>query len=176
MATAHQVRSADTETRAHSERSRPVGLDSAAATAKIGEAARTASAAQHRVAEVIAERGRELSEGVARASDVYRDSTEFAADRMNAVLSSYAVLAGGMQEVQRTYMDMLQRSIETAAQGPREFLRCTNLSEVAELQHELLKKGLDEWLDGGTKLLRVSSRIAENAVRPIEQRVHGHAA
>jgi hypothetical protein len=114
-------------------------------------------------------------EAVRKAGNAYRESSEFATDRINALLSAYAVLANGAQEIQRTYLEVLQHSMEVATAGQREFLHCKNLSDVAELQRDLLRKNIDEWLEGGSKLLRVSGRIAEDAVRPIEDRI-GHAA
>ena len=135
-----------------------------------------AAEATRHIANAFDQQNKHLAEGMAKASDFYRESTEYAADRMSALLSAYAVLATGAQEIQRTYLEVLQRSFEMATTGPREIMRCSSLSEVAELQQGMLRKGIDEWLDSSSKLLKTSGRIAEDVVRPIEERVRQEAA
>jgi len=120
--------------------------------------------------------GRLEAKGARKTGDAYRDSSEFATERMNALLSAYAVLASGAQEIQRTYLEVLQRSMEMAAAGQHDLMQCKSLSDVAEVQRDLMRKNLDEWLEGGSKLLHVSSRIVEDAVRPIEDKIRREAA
>jgi hypothetical protein len=129
----------------------------------------------HAGADIAAPAGEGAAE-IVKAGDVYRDSTEFAAERMKALLSAYSVVAGGLQEIQKTYAEALRRSMEMAASGPRELMQCKSLEDVAVLQREMLCRGLDEWFDSSAKLLGVSSRIAEDAMRPGEEKAHREAA
>ena len=136
-----------------------------------------AVAAAEDPAQSAARQGQKISaEATSRATDVYRESTEFAAERMRVMLSAYSVIAGGLQEMQKTYVEALQRSMEMAASGPREMMQCKSLSDLASLQRDLLRRGLDEWFESGSKLIGVSSRIAEDAMRPVEEHHHQAAA
>lgn len=155
----------------------PISTEAATLAEDAGQvAAEAATHATRLVADAIEQHSKHLSEGMAKAGDFYRESTEFAADRMNALLSAYAVMASGAQEIQKTYLDILQRSFAMATTGPGELMRCANLSEVAGVQQDLLRKSLDEWLESSSKLLRVSGKVAEDAVRPIEALVRHEAA
>ena len=140
------------------------------------EGAAAAEQASRQTVHVMEQQSKRLSEGMAKATDFYRQNAEFAANRMNALLSAYSVLAQGAQEIQKTYIEVLQHSFEMATTSPRELMRCTNLSEMADLQQDLLRRGIDEWLEGGSKLLQVSGRVAEEAIRPIQERVRQEAA
>ncbi len=136
-----------------------------------------AVAGAEETAQAVGREGRKMSEEMTtRAADVYRESTEFAAERMRAMLSTYSAIAGGLQEIQKTYVEALQRSMEMAANGPREMMQCKSFSELASLQRDLLRRGIDEWFESGSKLIGVSSRIAEDAMRPVEERMHHQAA
>jgi hypothetical protein len=133
--------------------------------------------AAEETAQAMSQDGRKISEEMStRAADVYRDSTEFAAERMRVMLSAYSAIAGGLQEIQKTYVEALQRSMEMAANGPREMMQCKSFSDLASLQRDFLRRGLDEWFESGSKMIGVSSRIAEDAMRPAEDRTHQAAA
>lgn len=127
-------------------------------------------------AQNVAHQSRKASDEMTHAADVYRESTEFAAERMKALLSAYSVLSGGFQEIQKTYVEVLQRSMEIAANGPRELMQCKSVSDLASVQRDLFRRGLDGWFESSSKLIGVSSRIAEDAMRPAEERASRAAA
>ena len=118
----------------------------------------------------------QATEEVAKVGDAYREGAALATSRMSAMLSAYEAMASGLQEIQKTYLEALRRSVEMASAGPRELMGCKNFSDVAEVQRELVCRGLDEWFDSSAKLLAVTSRIAEDAMRPVEEHAHRDAA
>lgn len=113
---------------------------------------------------------------LAKVGESYRDGAALAAGRMSAMLGAYEVMAVGLQELQKTYLEAVRRSVEMASSTPRELMGCKSFSDVAEVQRELVCRGLDEWFDNSAKLLAVSSRIAEDAMSRIEERAHREAA
>jgi hypothetical protein len=46
-------------------------------------------------------------------------------------------------------------------------MQCRNVTEFAETQRELFRKGVDAWVDTNRRLLDISGRIAEDAMRPV---------
>jgi hypothetical protein len=131
----------------------------------------TIAAGARETASRIDETAQDAAKDIAAAGDLLRDTSDFAADRMNALFSSYAVLANGAQQLQHTMLAAWQQSWETAASSPGEFLQCRSLTDVATLQRDLLRRGIDGWLDANTRLLKLSGSIAERAVEPIADRI-----
>ena len=110
-----------------------------------------------------------LPESMAKAGDAYCDGAELAADRVRILLSTCEVLASGARDIQQTCLDTVQRSLQRTASSPRELMQCANWSAVADLQHNLFRDALDEWLDSSSKLLHASSQMAEAAMRPLAE-------
>ncbi len=137
------------------------------------EAVETAAAATREATGRISQRVQDATKDMSEATGTLRDTSGYAADRMNALLSSYAVLANGAQEFQQKMFEIWQNSWDMAANTPGELLQCRSLTDFAELQRDMLRKGIDSWLDVNSKFLRLSGNLAERAVEPIEERL-GH--
>jgi hypothetical protein len=125
---------------------------------------------QRRLADSIAEQSGRTLESVAQASEIYRDATGATTEDMTALLSSYSVMAKGLQDIQRAWIDALQRSLRTGAKAPQSMLGCTSFSDVAATHRELIRESMDAWLEGNARMLRLAGKIAEDAARPIEMR------
>ena len=156
--------------------SRPTD-DLAKAAASNGSPEReTAKAAQkvaessRRLADTLTEQNDRTLEAVAQAGAIYRDATGTTTEDVNALLSSASVVAKGMQEIQRAWIDALQQSLQATARAPQTMLRCTTFSEMAATHRDLLRESMDTWLQGNARLLRLAGKIAEDAARPIEGR------
>lgn len=125
---------------------------------------------QRRLADTITEQSGRTLEAVAQAGEIYRDATGTHSEDVSALLSSASVMARGMQELQRTWMEAVQKSLQTAAKAPQTMLRCTTFSQMAETHRDLLRESMDTWLEGNARMLRLGGKIAEDAARPIESR------
>lgn len=125
---------------------------------------------QRRIADQITEQGGRTLESVAQASEIYRDATGAHTEDMSALMSSYSVVAKGMQDMQRAWLDSVQKSVQTGAKAPQDMMRATTLSELARIQRDLMRQGMEVLLEGNAKLLRLAGKIAEDAARPIEDR------
>jgi hypothetical protein len=125
---------------------------------------------QRRIADTLTEQGGRTLESVAQAGEILRDATGAHTEDMTALLSSYSVVAKGMQEMQRTWFDAMQKSVQATAKAPETMMRCTTLSDLARTQRDLMRQGMEVLLDGNARLLRLAGKIAEDAARPIEDR------
>jgi hypothetical protein len=123
-----------------------------------------------KIADQITEQGGRTLESVAEASEIYRDATGAHTEDMSALLSSYSVVAKGMQDIQRAWLDSVQKSVQTGAKAPQDMMRATTLSELARIQRDLMRQGMEVLLEGNAKMLRLAGKIAEDAARPIEDR------
>src|SRR5262249_18757198 len=141
------------------------------------EAVQAAQQAAHKVAEgqrhladTITEQSGRTLESVAQAGEIYRDATGAATPDGSPLLSAASVVAKGMQEMQRTWIEAVQQSLQTSARAPQTMLRCKTFSEIAETHRDLLRESMDAWMQGNARLLRLAGKIAEDAARPIEGR------
>ncbi|MBV8169603.1 MAG: phasin family protein [Alphaproteobacteria bacterium] len=125
---------------------------------------------QRRIADTLTEQSGRTLESVAQASEIYRDATGAHTEDMSALLSSYSVVAKGMQDMQRAWLDSMQKSVQTGAKAPQDMMRATTLSELARIHRDLLRQGMEVLLEGNARMLRLCGKIAEDAARPIEDR------
>jgi phasin family protein len=100
--------------------------------------------------------------------DVYAAATERSAERVQAMVSSALVMGRGIQKLQRAWLEMLDRSMQSAAQRPRDLLRCKTLTEVAEVQRELYADTVNNVFESSGRLLDLASRAAQEAARPLQ--------
>jgi hypothetical protein len=105
------------------------------------------------------------------ASRTTREATRTAHDLSGAFAKSYGVFADGIQQLQHGYWRIVQQSVDIAASAPAEILKCRNLSELSLLQREIFHKYLDGVVDANRTLMDVSTRVAENAVRPLNGQI-----
>ncbi len=134
------------------------------------QAAQKVAEGQRRLADTITEQSGRTLESVAQAGEIYRDATGATTEDVTALLSSCSVVAKGMQEIQRAWIEALQQSLQTTARAPQTMLRCTSFSEIAASHRDLMRESMDTWLQGNARLLRLAGKIAEDAALPIEGR------
>jgi hypothetical protein len=126
--------------------------------------------AQAPLAEVGYEQGRRFAAASARIADLYREAAERSADDTHALVAAFSSLGRGLQQWQHACFDLMSRSLERAA-GRREALfRCRSAVELAEAQRDLYLDGIDTLFTSSVTLLELSSRIAQDAVRPLQER------
>ena len=134
------------------------------------EAAHKMAESQRRLADTITEQSGRALESVAQAGEIYRDATGATTEDVTALLSSYSAVAKGIQEIQRAWIDALQKSLQANAKAPQTMLRCTSFSEIAQAHRDLMRENMDALLAGNAQLWRIAGKIAEDAARPIESR------
>jgi hypothetical protein len=123
-----------------------------------------------RIADTITEQGGRTIEAVSRAGEIYRDATGATTEDMTALLSSYSVMAKGLQEMQRAWIETVQKSLQTSAQAPQSMLRWSTFSDMAQGHRDLLRESMGMLLESNARMLRIAGKIAEDAARPIEDR------
>ena len=65
-------------------------------------------------------------------------------------------------------MEWLGRGLRSSARASQELMRCTTIEQLAGVQRNFLKESIENLLEGSAQMLRISSRISEDARRPIE--------
>jgi phasin family protein len=130
----------------------------------------TAADTQRRVADSAAEQGGRVLAALSRAGEIYRSAIAATAEDMTALLSSYSVVVRGMQDVQRTWLETVQRSVQSSVRAPQTMIGASDPCEVAQRQHDLMRESMDALLEGNGRLLHQVGKLVEDAARSIEER------
>lgn len=105
-------------------------------------------------------------EGAAAARTVGRDA---GAD-LSALLAASSAMLRGWQELQRAWIDTMERTLRTSAQAPQSLLRAGSLPEMMRVHETLMRDTLEAMMAGSRRMLEITGRTARDAARPIEQR------
>lgn len=142
------------------------------ATQEAAEAARrvTQEAAEgaRRFGEEAAERG---SGAILAAAEIYNETAQLTAQDLQAIATLSSIAAGGLADMRQAWMEWVGRSLRTSTRATQQLLRVKSLEQLADLHRSFLKESFDNLLEGSAQLLRISSRVSEDARRPIEDRV-----
>jgi CBS domain-containing protein len=111
-----------------------------------------------RTAGQIGEIGKRMAEAAERTTEDLR------------TLMSLPGFGGGMEQVQQVMTGLVHHMIEVNLQANREILRVANPGTVIELQQRFARRYLNGLIESSAEILRVSRQIADEALRPIEQR------
>jgi len=142
------------------------------ATQEVTEGARRvaqdATEATRRATQEITERG---ADAMMKAAEIYNETAQVTADDLQAIATFSSIAAGGLSDMRQAWMEMLGRSMRSGARATQQLLLVKSLDQLADLQRSFLKESFDNLLEGSAELLRISSRVSEDARRPIEERV-----
>lgn len=127
--------------------------------------------ALRRGGEAVAEHSERATDAVRAAAGIYNESAQLSAEDMQAIATCSTIAAGGLGELRQAWMGWLGRSLRAGARASQEMMRCTTIEQLAEIQRSFVKESFDSLLEGSAEMLRISSRVSENAARPIENRV-----
>lgn len=135
------------------------------------DAAEHARQTAERVGGTMQRQAAELSEGLSRAGEQMRDTAQATAEDMRALMAAQSAATHHLQEMQRMVLDLAQRQLARSMRMPQDLMRCTSLPQFAEYQRQLFSETMNDALAGGAQVLDIARRIAEDAARPLDQRV-----
>lgn len=107
---------------------------------------------------------------VLAAAGIFNETAQLSAEDMQVIATCSSIAAGGLGEMRHAWLEWLGRNLRASARASQELMRCTTIEQLAEIQRGFVTETLDNLLEGSAQLLRISSRISEDAARPIEDR------
>jgi phasin family protein len=99
------------------------------------------------------------------------DAMAFSKGNVDAFVKSSSIAAKGVQDVASLFAEMARTSMEENMAASKKVFECKTPQEVAELQAELLKSGYDKMMANATRISEASTKIAEEASKPLQERV-----
>ena len=130
-----------------------------------------AAEAPRRLFDVVGSQTERVQRSAADAAEIYSGASRSMLGDVQALMSISMIVSQGMQEAQRAWLTSLAGAAQAGARASQGMWRCTDVQQLAELQSEMLTESMNGWLRGSVELLRISGRVAEEALRPVEERV-----
>ena len=126
-------------------------------------------------AEATLERTQRMMDIAAEVAAVYRDASQRTADDVQALMSSFHSIGGGVQQWQRAYLDWMAQSFERLTQKGQELARATSPLQLAEVQRDMLLGTLEGVVTANSHLLQLAAQTAQESVRTLQDRARAYA-
>jgi flagellar biosynthesis/type III secretory pathway protein FliH len=126
------------------------------------------------LAAVSTNQSRQLMEITTSVTDICHEAAQRSGDDVRAVTESFHNLARGLQTYQRAYLDLLSRSIEGVSRKQHDVLHVNSPVKLAEIQRDIYIDVVNNLFAGTTTLLQIAGQIAQDAVRPLQERAQAH--
>jgi phasin family protein len=104
------------------------------------------------------------------------EAQAFGRDNLDAVSSSTAAMARGLQNVAAQVADYSRQSFEQSADALQKVLGAKSFTTVFEIQQEYARKAFDAYLGGLTKVNEICLAAAKEAMQPYEARIQATSA
>ena len=126
------------------------------------------------LAAVSTSQSRQLMEITTSVTDICHEAAQRSGDDVRAVTESFHNLARGLQTYQRAYLDLLSRSIEGVSRKQHDVLQANSPVKLAEIQRDIYIDVVNNLFAGSPTLLQIAGKIAQDAVRPLQERARAH--
>jgi hypothetical protein len=97
---------------------------------------------------------------------------EQSAQNVQAVSQASSALAKGAQDASRAWFDLTQKAMRTNLEAVGQFASCRSVQEVMTLQSNLLRDSLQQYIEGGEAIARVSTEAIREATRAIKPQAY----
>jgi hypothetical protein len=121
------------------------------------------------------EQSRRALEVTSGITDVYRQAAERASGDVRALFDSWTSLGRGVQRWQQAYVDAVRQSMESMARKRQDLVQANSPVQFAEVQRDLYVDLMKHTLKASTTLLQLTGQIAQDAVRPLQERAQARA-
>ena len=101
----------------------------------------------------------------------YDELAGFGKDNVEAVMTSGAILAKGMQDLNNVWLGLARASVEDAVGAAKALFGCKTVAEVVEVQTGLAQAQYEKFVEDSRRLSAMSAKLSENASAPIAARV-----
>ena len=105
------------------------------------------------------------------AAKNFDELAEFNKGNLDAFMAASTAAAKGFETLSQQLIAYNQKAVETSVATAKALLGCRTMQDVVELQSDLTRKGIDEWLAEGTKFSELTVNVANQAAEPINSRL-----
>jgi phasin family protein len=100
-----------------------------------------------------------------------RDAAQRSSMNMEAIAGSTAIVAEGVQNISREWMDFMQTRMQQNLERLNALASCRTAQEFAAVQSELMRDNLESVLQSARRTADLSMRMADDAMKNMAKRV-----
>jgi phasin family protein len=113
----------------------------------------------------------QLSRLFPSAARNFDELAAFNQGNFEAFVAAGAAAAKGFETLSQQVFACNQKAVETSVATAKALLGCKTLQDVVEVQGDLTRRGIDEWLAEGNKLSELTVQVANQTAEPINSRL-----
>ena len=102
----------------------------------------------------------------------YEDAVSYGKDAVDAVMKSNAIFVKGVQDINTALFGLAQASMEGSVDAARKISDCKTVSDVMDVQAELVQVNYAKTLEDSRKISELSVKVAEAAGKPLATQVN----
>jgi hypothetical protein len=107
-----------------------------------------------------------------KGTEAVTEATEFAKGNVEAFVESGKILAGGAQDLGKTYVEEAKSAYETLTGDLKEMASVKSPTELFQLQGKIMRRNFDAFVANGSKNTDAVLKLASEAFAPITGRVN----
>lgn len=107
-----------------------------------------------------------------KSTEALTEATEFAKGNVEAIVESGKILAGGAQDLGKTYVEEAKSAYETLTGDFKEFAAVKSPTELFQLQGKIARRNFDAMVATTSKNTEAMMKLASEAFAPISGRVN----
>jgi phasin family protein len=110
-------------------------------------------------------------EAYSKSTEALTEATEFAKGNVEAIVETGKILAGGAQDLGKTYVEEAKSAYETLTGDLKEMASVKSPTELFQLQGKIMRRNFDAMVATGSKNTEAMMKLASEAFAPISGRV-----
>ena len=124
-----------------------------------------------RVKDVVADAQGRAKTAYAKGSEYFGDYSSFNKGNLEAVVESGKILAGGIQDMGRTYVAEAKTAFATITADVKEVAAVKSPTELFQLQGKMMRRNLDNVMSYTSKNTETMVKLANDAFAPLSSRI-----
>ena len=106
-----------------------------------------------------------------KSNALFADAGEFTKGNVEALVESGKVLAAGLQDLGKVYVEDAKTGFETMTADVKELAAVKSPADFFKLQGEILRRNFDAAMATGSKRSEALVKLANDAFAPVQSRV-----
>ncbi len=106
-----------------------------------------------------------------KGNEMTQDAVEFQKGNLEALVQSGKILASGMQDMGRTYVEEAKSAADTMQADVKKFAAVKSPTELFQLQGEIARRNFDAMVSTASKNTEAMMKLANEAFAPVSNRM-----
>lgn len=102
---------------------------------------------------------------------IAQDAAAVGQDQVDAIVKSSTILAKGVEDIIKTYMEIAQETTEKSQSVAKTVLSCKTLNEFTDVQTRLAQASFDDFLTNATRISEKTVKLYTEAFEPINDQM-----